>query len=647
MPSLVDSLSDMDLLFDAWKHVKSKGGTAGVDGMDSAAFEGDLENQLEQLVADFKNQNYSTQACRSVSIPKTSGGHRIIVIATLRDRVAMHAFAEVAYPLFESLFHPCSYAFRKKIGIYDALNKIVAYRNRGLRHVFHADIFHFFERVDHAILREKLEPILLNDLVSIELIYAWIQAPIINESGSKPNAIGLPQGLPISPLLANYYLTPFDRTLIESGWKLVRYADDFVICTDSRCNAEEARRDATNVLSYLNLELGEDKTGVYSFEEGFSFLGAKFLGDEVLPAFPHPYEADYIPPPPRMRKIEHIPLQYAPVFRTLYIQEQGSKLGCHGERFVVTRSTKTLIDLSYHNVEQIFIFGRVQITAAAMSFCLVHKIPVYLFSGKGSYYGALRTVPGDSVFLRKKQYEASQNLETVRRFAQSIVKGKIQNYKNFLQRYFRNHPIFQSHKYTDEFNRLEARLEEAGSTDSIRGIEGAATSAYYQGLSKIVQTPFYFHGRTRRPPTDPVNGMMSFGYTMLYYNLFSYICARNLDPDLGLFHCIEPGHHSLSSDLVEEFRAPIVDSLVVSICNNRILSPEDFFFGEGVPQPCLMTDGARKTYIHQFEEKMAGTVSHPDSSEPVPWRRCLDLQVMRVRRFIEGTVERYEPYTIR
>ncbi len=647
MPSIVDSLSDIDLLYDAWNHVKSKGGTAGVDGIDGDTLEADLENQLEQLAADIKNNNYSPQACRSVPIPKSSGGYRIIVIATLRDRIAMHAFVELAYPLFEPLFHPCSYAFRKGIGVHDALNKIVEYRKRGLQHVFHADIHHFFDTVDHSILKEQLEPVFQNDTACKELIFSWIQTPILNESGSKSNTIGLPQGLPLSPLLANFYLTPFDRTMIEAGWKLVRYADDFVVCTDSQSTASEAQHDATNALTHLNLELGESKTCIYSFAEGFTFLGAKFQGEEVLPAVPHPYEADYIPPPPRTRKIEHIPLQYAPAFRTLYIQEQGSQLGCHGERFVVTHSQKTLIDLSYHSVEQIFIFGRVQITAAAMSFCLVHKIPVYLFSGKGSYYGALRSVPGDQVFLRKKQYEVSQKLEIVRGFAQSIVKGKIQNYKNYLQRYSRNHPVFQSQKYTNEFNRLESRLDEAESTDSIRGIEGAATAAYYQGLSKIVQTPFYFHGRTRRPPTDPVNGMMSFGYTMLYYNLYSYICARNLDPDLGLFHCISPGHHSLASDLLEEFRASIVDSLVVSICNNRILTPDDFYFGEGIPQPCLMTDSARKTYIHQFEEKMAGTISHPDSNEPVTWRRCLDLQVMRVRRFIEGTVERYEPYTIR
>lgn len=649
MDSIAASLTDVDLLFDSWKHVKSKGGTAGVDGIDDSAFEADIDNQLEQLSSDFKQNNYSPQAYRSISVPKPSGGTRTLVIATLRDRVAMRAFSELIYPVLEPLFHPCSYAFRKGMGVHDALNKVTQYRDRGHVHVFHGDIHHFFDFVSHDILDKQLQMVFAEHQECIDFIFRWLQSPILGATGPIPEQMGLPQGLPISPILANFFLTPFDRGMIEAGWKMVRYADDFVCCTESAEQADEAQSDAIQQLSYLGLELGESKSHVHSFEEGFTFLGAKFKGKEVLPALPHPYEADYIHPPIRTRRIEQIPLQYAPAFRTLYIQEQGAQLGCHGERFVVNRSGKTLLDISRHYVEQIFIFGRVQITAAAMSFCLTRKVPVYLFSGKGSYFGALCSVPGNQVYLRKKQYEITQKLDKIHEFAQSVVQAKIQNYRTFLLRYSRNHPAFKPEKYVDEMTRLEKKLQEADSTDVIRGIEGAATAVYYLGFSKIVQPPFVFQGRNRRPPTDPVNGMLSFGYTLVYYNLYSYICARNLDPDLGLFHCVTPGHHSLSSDLLEEFRAPIVDSLVVSICNNRHLMPDDFYFAEteGSKQPCFMKDPARKLFIHHFEEKMAGTVSHPDSNEPVTWRRCLDLQVMRLRRFIEGTVQRYEPYNVR
>jgi CRISPR-associated protein Cas1 len=298
-------------------------------------------------------------------------------------------------------------------------------------------------------------------------------------------------------------------------------------------------------------------------------------------------------------------------------------------------------------VEQIFLFGRIQITSAAMAYCLQYRIPVYMFSGTGRYYGTLHSLPGNQVYVRKKQYELTLDGKAVSAFAKSIVRGKIQNYKTFILRYARNHTSFDPQKYVKELKQLIVKVENTKTTDRLRGLEGAATASYYRAFSKMVMAPFYFEGRNKRPPIDPVNGMMSFGYTMVYYNLYSYICARNLDPDMGFFHCVTPGHHSLASDLLEEFRASVVDALVLSICNNAVLSPDDFYFGEGNPQPCLMKDDARKTFIQHMEEKLASPVSHPDAGEPVNWRRCIDLQVMRLRRFVEGSVKQYIPYTIR
>lgn len=644
----VDHIGDSELnraiLEEAWHRVHSRRGAPGVDGISVEAYDSDLSAQLNALLTDLQNGNYTPQSYRAVDIPKSSGGYRRIVIATVRDRVLQSALTIVLQPTVESLLHPCSFAYRRGIGVQDALLKVVEYRKRGFQAVLRGDIENFFDSVRHDLLMEQLQAADIDEPY-MNLIKKWLKAEVEDRFGCKTIELGLPQGLPISPLLANLYLTPFDRALVDGGWKLVRYADDMAVCCTDGDSVQSAREEADRALAPLGLRLSKEKTKSETFAKGFMFLGAKFIQDQLIPAMPHPYEADFTPPP-RPKGPRRPPAQTVPhmLMRTLYIQQQGSRLGCHGDRLVVSRSNSTLLDIPVHYVDQVFTFGRVHITAPAMSFCLYKGIPIHLFTARARYNGVLQRMRDCGLIWLRGQFEACEQQDRRLLFSQAVVAAKVSSCRNLLKQHVRNHPEVDLEQEIQELGRWVNRIPEADNLDQLRGFEGNAAGIYYRGLSKCFRSPFTFSRRVRRPPTDPINSLLSFGYTLTLYNVHSYICARGLSPFAGLFHEPRADHPALASDLLEELRAPIVDSLILSLANRAELSPDDFYFAEGKPQPCFLRDEPRCKFIAAFEERMMSLRRHPDVQFEVDWRRIIDLQVLRFRRYVAGAVERYIPY---
>jgi CRISP-associated protein Cas1 len=192
-------------------------------------------------------------------------------------------------------------------------------------------------------------------------------------------------------------------------------------------------------------------------------------------------------------------------------------------------------------------------------------------------------------------------------------------------------------------------ITEAETIDQIRGIEGAASAAYFAGLAACFAEPFVFRKRTRRPPLDPVNAMLSFGYTLLIYNIYAIARARGMNPYVGFLHDLKQGHPALCSDLIEEFRAPVVDSLVITLTNKRILKPVDFFTDkdeDGKASGCFMTDSARKTFVAQFEQRMNTIVQHSGAKLRTTWRGCIDLQISNLIKALR-TDAAYQPFVIR
>lgn len=715
-------------LLDAWHHIEDNDGAPGVDGVTLDDFELRVEENLSALGRDLRERLYLPQAFLRASMPKPGGGRRELSIPTVRDRVAQSAAALIVTPILDSEFEPVSFGFRRHRSVAHAIAEVRRHYSEGYRWIVEADIDDFFDEVDHDLLLGRLEAS-IPDPDFVRLVRLWLTAPVQEGTRIVERNRGLPQGAPISPVLANLYLDCFDEALLARGMRLVRFADDFIVLCKERPAADAALELSEAVLSELQLALDPEKTRVTHFDRGFRFLGHLFLRSLVLPspnrlqraaavveeparserpATPASPPAEPPPtpsPPPAQRRSRRVAipqvdtalgraltdaLQEAgreslvlpespspapvaettpgpeaqaepdaaksepptprraatPFRRTLYIQEQGTVLARQDDRLVVKKADTVLLEVPAAKVDQVFVFGRCAITTPAMTFCLQEDIPVVLLSSRGQYYGMLESPTGDRVSLHRQQFLRAADPSFALATAKAIVRGKLRNGRVLLQRHQRRKGIEAVKAAVTAIDGVLGRLEQAGTIEEVLGHEGNGAARYFDGFARLFQHDLGFARRARRPPTDPVNSLLSFGYTLSFYNLYGLVRGRGLHPYVGHLHAMRDRHPALVSDLVEEFRAPVVDSLVLYLVNSKILTAADFYRSpaEGA---CLLRDTARKTFLAHFEQKMAATITHPGTGEAVEWRRAMDLQVAHMTQWIRGEVSEYRPMEVR
>lgn len=276
--SLIDKVWRDSTLQAAWQQVKSRRGAAGIDGISIARFEAQAAKYLGELAEQLKTGQYRAQAVRRVEIPKAGGGSRPLGIPTVKDRVVQAAVKRVIEPIFESRFCQTSYGFRPGKGCKDALRAVDGWLEQGYTHVVDADLRSYFDSIPHArVLARVAERI--SDGRVLALIDGWLEQDIVHELERWTPTGGTPQGAVLSPLLANIYLHPLDQHMLGRGYKMVRYADDFVVLCQSAHQAQQALAEVQQWVSDHGLELNVEKTRVgdcLQKGQGFEFLGYRF-----------------------------------------------------------------------------------------------------------------------------------------------------------------------------------------------------------------------------------------------------------------------------------------------------------------------------------------------------------------------------------
>lgn len=329
---------------------------------------------------------------------------------------------------------------------------------------------------------------------------------------------------------------------------------------------------------------------------------------------------------------------------TLYLTEQGSSLKKTYKRLLVEKDGKTLLEVPEFKIDRVLVFGNVQITTQAMAFLLDNGIETSLLSTYGKFRGRLAPVESKNVVLRMAQYERYLDEEFKLNFSKTIVKGKITNAKRLIQRYSRNHPEIDFSSALTELDKLIKSLDRKTKISTVMGIEGRATAVYFGAFAQMFPGKLSFTSRTRRPATDPVNSLLSFGYVLITNEIFSILSALGFDPYIGYLHGINYGRPSLALDLVEEFRHPIVDMLTLDLINRHILNEEDFESKE--LGSILLKDGPRKKFFEQYERKLMHNFKHSQTSASVSFRNLFKNQAHKVQKTIMNKVP-YEPFLVK
>lgn len=354
---------------------------------------------------------------------------------------------------------------------------------------------------------------------------------------------------------------------------------------------------------------------------------------------------------------------------TLYIHEHGATVGCENERLEVISYGRELLSVPIAKIEQINLYGNSHLTISAIKNCLKRKIPIFIFSGPARLLGSIESHQNENLELRQLQYERSQDLAFRLDVARRIVLAKVNNCKGFLQRKARGGPS-DFDPLVDRLTEILICLSDASTFDEVMGYEGAAAATYFRGLSKSLPEPFRFAKRSKRPPTDPANALLSFGYTILFQNIFALTRARGLSAYVSFLHSASQGHPALVSDFVEEFRVPIVDTMVAGAFNKKVFTSDDFYFEESeagddleetdhlespdniaepivLPKACRLTDNARRRYIQEFEKRMNTTVTHRGANIQTTWRGCIDLQIGHLIQVLRHEAGHYRPVEFR
>jgi RNA-directed DNA polymerase len=276
--SLIDKVYRPSTLQAAWRQVRANKGAAGIDGQSVERFAANEQEYLSELAKDLEQGKYQPQAVRRVEIPKAGGKTRPLGIPTVKDRIVQTAVKRVIEPILEKEFLPMSYGFRPGKGCKDALREVDECLREGYTHVVDADLKGYFDSIPHELLKTRIQEHISDGRV-LQLMTSWLQQDIVRDLERWTPTAGTPQGAVISPLLANLYLHPLDVKMSELGYRMVRYADDFVILCTSAPQAQAALEEVKAWVEENGLNLHPDKTHVGDClvpGQGFEFLGYRF-----------------------------------------------------------------------------------------------------------------------------------------------------------------------------------------------------------------------------------------------------------------------------------------------------------------------------------------------------------------------------------
>lgn len=331
---------------------------------------------------------------------------------------------------------------------------------------------------------------------------------------------------------------------------------------------------------------------------------------------------------------------------TLYITTPDKYLFLDGENIVMRAKDDTEIRLPLHNIEDIVVFGGRGASPALMNKCTEENIGLNFMSRSGKFLARAEGAVSGNVYLRREQYRIADNEERSLAIARNFIIGKLYNSRYVIDRAVRDHSLqvdVEKLKSRSELlSQAILKCRNVTDIDTLRGIEGESAQLYFSVFDELIlqqKDEFRFTVRSKRPPLDNVNALLSFAYSIATGMCTSALEAVGLDPYVGFMHTDRPGRRSLALDLVEEFRAIMCDRFVVSLINKRIIGNDDFDVRED--GAVLLSEDGRKLFLTHWQSRKQEAVTHPFLKEKVEWGLLPYVQALLLSRYIRGDLDEY------
>lgn len=324
---------------------------------------------------------------------------------------------------------------------------------------------------------------------------------------------------------------------------------------------------------------------------------------------------------------------------TLYIAEQGAVVAKANGRLVVRKNGRVIREVVGLHVDRIVVLGNAHLTTPTIAYALDKGVDVVFLSAGGAYRGRLEAPLGKDARLREAQFRMAQDEAGRLAVAKAVVAGKL---RNMTALWRRQRKARAAAGCVASIHRLIPRAEKAASLPQLRGYEGSAAAAHFAALRSCVPSGLGFRRRVHHPPTDPVNALLSLGYTLLHNELRAAISTAGLDPYRGFYHELRHGHAALASDLMEEWRPVIGDALVLALLTRERLVRHDF---RALPDRSVrLTRDALERFLRAYDERLCSRIQHPALDQRLTYRQCIAHQVAHLAAHIRGERAAYEPF---
>lgn len=337
------------------------------------------------------------------------------------------------------------------------------------------------------------------------------------------------------------------------------------------------------------------------------------------------------------------------LLNTLYVTSTNRYLSLDGENVVVLEEGKEIGRIPLHNLQSIVTFGYTGASPALMGACAQRNIDLTFMTGNGRFLARVTGEVKGNVTLRKQQYQVSENSEKSISIARNFIFGKVYNARWILERAVRDYPLrVDVNKLKEKSRFLYHSLQEirdCSDAPKLLGLEGEAASVYFSVFDQLIlqqKEDFSFGERSRRPPLNKVNAMLSFAYSLLAGMCGSALEVVGLDPYVGFYHTDRPGRMSLALDVMEELRGVMADRFVITMINKRIIKKENFIQKEN--GAVILDDNGRKLFLSAWQERKQDMIMHPFLNEKIEWGMIPHAQAILLARYLRGDLDEYPPF---
>ncbi len=337
------------------------------------------------------------------------------------------------------------------------------------------------------------------------------------------------------------------------------------------------------------------------------------------------------------------------ILNTLYVTNEKAYLALDGENVVIQENGNTLGRLPIHTIDSIVVFGYVGASPALMGKCADLNKSLVFLKPSGRFLAKVTGKSYGNILLRREQYRICDDKERSLDISKNIISAKILNSNAVVNRTLRDHGLrIDNEKFNNVSKQLKKGAElayDCSNFDSLRGIEGECATGYFSVFDDMIlqqKEDFFYKSRSRRPPMDNVNALLSFTYSLLTSMCVSALETVGLDPYAGFFHTERPGRCSLALDLVEEFRAALADRFVLTLINRKMISYKDFVEKES--GGIILKDESRKKYLAAWQNRKKEIITHPFLQEKVEWGMLPYIQAMLLSKYIRGDIDGYPPF---